>query len=136
MSSFFKKWGLVFVLVWLMVYSRDLLVPCALLGGEAPTVPVCCHSLGKGHCAVARKGGIALSEVRVGLSVPPCVPRPCGWAQSPAVSGWDSGRSSRGAPRSGFQSCPSFPLPHPKGAAPAAFPRNRATLGLSLVLLL
>lgn len=32
MSSFLEKWGLVFVLVWLMVYSRDLIVPCVLLG--------------------------------------------------------------------------------------------------------
>lgn len=78
MSYFFKKWGLVFVLVWLMVYSRALIVPCVLLGGEAPTVPVCCHSLGKGHGAVPREGGIALSEVRVGVSVPLCVLRPCG----------------------------------------------------------
>lgn len=61
-----------------MVYSRALIVPCVLLRGEAPTVPVCCHSLGKGHGAVAREGGIALSEVRVGVSVPLCVPRPCG----------------------------------------------------------
>lgn len=59
MNSFFFyfKWSLVFVLVWLLVYSRDVTVSCVLLGGEAPTVPVCCHSLGKGHGAVAREGG-------------------------------------------------------------------------------
>lgn len=81
MSSFFKKRGLVFVLVWLMVYSRNLIVPCVLLGGEAPAVPVCCHSLGKGHAAVAREGGdcpVRGQGRAVRVSVPPCVPRHCG----------------------------------------------------------
>lgn len=72
MSYFLKKWGLVFVLVWLMVYSRALIVPCVLLGGEAPAVPVCCHSLGKGHGAVPKEGG-------------DCPVRGQGWGVCPSV---------------------------------------------------
>lgn len=45
------------------------------------------------------KRGIALSEVRVRVSVPACVPRPCGLAPSPAVSGRDSHREQQGGSR-------------------------------------
>lgn len=87
MSSFFKKWGLVFVLVWLMVYSRDLLVPCVLLGGEAPTVPVCCHSLGKGRGAVAREEGDCPVRGQ-GQGVCPCMCPQALWVSTESRSVW------------------------------------------------
>lgn len=109
-------------------------------GGEALTVPVLpfpgegtrCHCQGRRDCPVRGQSRDVC---------PFMCPQPCGWAQSPAVSGRDSSRSSREAPRCSFQGCankvlPSLPLPRHKGAAPAAFPQNRATLGLPLVLLL
>lgn len=136
-SYFFKKWGLVFVLVWLMDQSRDLMVPCVLLG-KAPAVPVCCHFLGKGHGARAglpcpRSGSgclsLQVSPGRVGEHrVPQC--------PAETAAGSPGGLQGPATQPCASKVLPSLAFPHPKGAAPAAFPRNRAMLGLPLVLLL
>lgn len=102
-------------------------------GGEALTVPVLPFP-GEGtrcHC----QGGRGLPwQVRV--SVPPCVPSLVDKhrvLQCPAETAAGASGRLQGATSWVVQTTrvvlPSLPLPHHKGAAPAAFPRNSAVLG-------
>lgn len=141
MCSFLEECGLIFVLVWLMVYSRDLIVPRVLLGVRLWLWVSAAIPWGRDMVPCPGREGIVLSEVRVGVSVPPCVPSLVGKHRVLQCSSRNSSQEQQGGSKVQLPGlCKqgaflSFPSPS-QGSCSCCIPTEQGNAGSSPRLLL